>query len=193
MQRLEHDKLSTFGIGREHEKSEWQSIFRQLVVANLFVVDAGDYGSLKITPEGQQFLKAKTALHLRKLPKATPTKSKRSKWVRVPSARPVTYDPFHRQWLESVKYEDKPGCGIHAAPAAHHAEELFRALRSMRQELADEQNVPRYVIFHDKVLLEIAARRPPRSVNYRRSVASVKRSSNDTAMPCWKSSDGGHR
>ena len=35
MQRFGHDKISTFGIGREHEKSEWQSIFRQLVAMNL--------------------------------------------------------------------------------------------------------------------------------------------------------------
>src|SRR5690606_25795190 len=37
---------------------------------------------------------------------------------------------------------------------------LFDALRHYRMELAKEQNVPPYVIFHDKTLLEMAARKP---------------------------------
>ena len=57
MQRFGHDKISTFGIGAEHEKSEWQSIFRQLVALNLLTVD-GEFGGLKITQQGQAFLKA---------------------------------------------------------------------------------------------------------------------------------------
>jgi len=31
MQRFGHDKISTFGIGSEYSKGEWQSVFRQLV------------------------------------------------------------------------------------------------------------------------------------------------------------------
>ena len=37
---------------------------------------------------------------------------------------------------------------------------LFEALRSLRRELAQEAGVPPYVIFHDSVLREMAARRP---------------------------------
>lgn len=37
---------------------------------------------------------------------------------------------------------------------------LFDKLRAKRLELAKAQNVPPYVIFHDKTLAEIAARRP---------------------------------
>ena len=37
---------------------------------------------------------------------------------------------------------------------------LFEALRSLRRELAAEAQVPPYVIFHDAVLREMAARRP---------------------------------
>lgn len=37
---------------------------------------------------------------------------------------------------------------------------LFEALRNLRRELAEEQQVPPYVIFHDAVLREMAARRP---------------------------------
>jgi ATP-dependent DNA helicase RecQ len=37
---------------------------------------------------------------------------------------------------------------------------LFEALRAMRKSLADAAQVPPYVIFHDKTLREIAARKP---------------------------------
>ena len=39
-------------------------------------------------------------------------------------------------------------------------QELWEALRGCRKRLADENNVPPYVIFHDATLLQIAAERP---------------------------------
>ncbi|MFM7269234.1 MAG: HRDC domain-containing protein, partial [Cyanobium sp.] len=38
--------------------------------------------------------------------------------------------------------------------------ELMAALRSWRLQQARQQGVPPYVVFHDRTLLEIAARRP---------------------------------
>jgi len=38
--------------------------------------------------------------------------------------------------------------------------DLFQALRQKRTEMARAQNVPPYVIFHDKTLIELAAVRP---------------------------------
>jgi ATP-dependent DNA helicase RecQ len=38
--------------------------------------------------------------------------------------------------------------------------ELFERLRTLRKSLADEQEVPAYIVFSDKVLWEMAARRP---------------------------------
>jgi len=51
-----------------------------------------------------------------------------------------------------------------ALPAADHA--LFEKLRARRLELARAQQVPPYVIFHDRTLADMAARRP-------RSVAAL--------------------
>src|SRR5262245_30518238 len=45
-----------------------------------------------------------------------------------------------------------------ALPAGDGA--LFEKLRVRRMELARAQNLPPYVIFHDRTLAEIAARRP---------------------------------
>ena len=43
---------------------------------------------------------------------------------------------------------------------APEAEGVFERLRSLRKRLADERNVPAYVIFHDSTLREIATRMP---------------------------------
>ena len=60
-----HDKISTFGIGQEHTKQEWQAIFRQLVALNLLNADT-QHGGLQLTELGRNFLKQKDSLHLRK-------------------------------------------------------------------------------------------------------------------------------
>lgn len=49
--------------------------------------------------------------------------------------------------------------GVWAGPADGD-DELFGRLRTLRKSLADRQGVPAYVIFSDKVLREMAARRP---------------------------------
>jgi len=52
------------------------------------------------------------------------------------------------------------GAGAAGAVLAPGDEELFQRLRSLRKELADRQGVPAYIVFSDKVLVEMAARRP---------------------------------
>ena len=47
-----------------------------------------------------------------------------------------------------------------AAPVAPEDREIFDGLRSLRAELAAAGNVPPYVVFHDRTLAELAARRP---------------------------------
>jgi len=47
--------------------------------------------------------------------------------------------------------------GVELAPGD---EALFHRLKTLRKELADRQRVPAYIVFSDKVLLEMATRRP---------------------------------
>jgi ATP-dependent DNA helicase RecQ len=42
----------------------------------------------------------------------------------------------------------------------HPHDPLFEALRAVRRDLAKDQGVPPYVIFHDATLREMAARKP---------------------------------
>jgi len=62
-----HDQLSVFGVGKEFSKQEWQAIFRQLVAMNFLKVDVEGHGGLNITKEGQQFLREKSPVKLRKI------------------------------------------------------------------------------------------------------------------------------
>jgi ATP-dependent DNA helicase RecQ len=129
MQRFGHDKVSTFGIGKEYGQSEWQSIFRQLVALNFLTVDGSEFGGLKMTPQGQAFLKERQTLRLRKF--TGKVKAVAPTPVRAPI---ILEDEDDRQ--------------------------LFAALKATRLELAREQNVAPFVIFHDRTLRELAMQRP---------------------------------
>ena len=128
VESLGHDKLSTFGIGKEYDRNTWRSFVRQLLGRGLIGVAATEGGGLSISPEGRQFLRDKPALNLRVF--------KRAKGRRTSSGSEATQE----------------------LPAANRA--LFEKLRARRMELAKAQNVPPYVIFHDRTLAEMAARQP---------------------------------
>lgn len=53
--------------------------------------------------------------------------------------------------------------GLDAAALSDSERELFDVLRTVRRELADEAGVPAYIVFGDKVLLEMVSRRPTNS------------------------------
>lgn len=55
----------------------------------------------------------------------------------------------------------KPKPVVTATPTGtEHGQALFERLRALRKELADQQGVPPYVVFHDATLREMVARRP---------------------------------
>ena len=125
-----HDQQSTFGIGKEWSKPEWQNIFRQLVSRNLLMVDVNEYNGIKITKKGFAFLKRKESIEFRKLSlkrKATRNKASRT-------SKPA---------LNNVTDQN-----------------LFEKLKEARQVMAKKRRVPAYVIFHDKTLIELAEIRP---------------------------------
>ena len=133
IKNFRHDKLSTFGIGKDYSKKEWHSVFRQLVAHNLLQVDMTEYGGLKITKQGFDFLKSRTSIELRKYQQS----AKSSRTTKQRSTTSIA--------IELTKTADK---------------ELFEALRAKRSEIAKKQNIPPYIVFHDRTLLEMAKLRP---------------------------------
>jgi ATP-dependent DNA helicase RecQ len=126
---LGHDRLSTYGIGKEHDKRTWRAILRQLIALRLIEVDLTGHGGLSISEAGRRFLREKPPLMLRQAPPPRAGRDKASH-----------------------------GRASVTLPDADRA--LFQALREKRMEIARLQNVPPYVIFHDKTLIELAAARP---------------------------------
>ena len=128
--RFAHDKQSTFGIGGELSKPEWQNIFRQLVSQNLLMVDVNEHNGIKITEKGFLFLKEKDTISFRKLSEKQKTKkSRRAKKAVVELDNDVDQD-------------------------------LYENLRATRQQIAKKRRLPAYVIFHDKTLIELAKAKP---------------------------------
>jgi ATP-dependent DNA helicase RecQ len=53
-----HDRLSTYGIGKEYSKEQWLHLSHQFLVKNIIRKDY-EYGSLKVTEEGKEVLRSK--------------------------------------------------------------------------------------------------------------------------------------
>lgn len=66
IQRLGHEQLSTFGIGKGINDKGWFSIYRQLVTLGYLAVDASGHGGLKLDPRARPLLKGEVELMLRK-------------------------------------------------------------------------------------------------------------------------------
>lgn len=130
IQRNGHDQISTFGIGKEHSLKEWQSIVRQLVSHGLLQVDMEHHGIIRITNEGVRFLKEKKEIQLRIDPRPIES-SKRA--LRAQSA---------------------------GAELSEADQTLYKKLKALRLIIAKDQNLPPYVIFHDRTLIEMAVYKP---------------------------------
>lgn len=130
-----HNKLSTWGIGNEYSRDEWLELIDTLIFEN-YLRKVGEYNVLELTQAGKQVLYERTEL---KLPlrlsiiKKFPKKSG-SVGDRIIAEKPSVNDT--------------------------KAEIIITNLKSWRKRKADDLNVPPYVLFGDKTLLDIAAKKP---------------------------------
>jgi ATP-dependent DNA helicase RecQ len=60
-----HQRLPTFGVGKERSKAEWQAIFRQLMGLDLLRPDPSRHGALRLTEEARPLLRGEATLELR--------------------------------------------------------------------------------------------------------------------------------
>ncbi len=132
VEQFRHRQLSTFGIGSSLAQAQWSSVYRQLVAAGLLNVDMEAYGGLRLSEAARPVLRGEQAVWLRR--DAAPVKRGRA----TKEERAARRQPF----------------------AGANEDPLWRALKARRLELAREQGVPPYVIFHDSTLLEILKQRP---------------------------------
>ncbi|MGC2414678.1 MAG: DNA helicase RecQ [Stellaceae bacterium] len=126
-----HDRLKTFGVGTEFDKSGWLSVIRQLLAQGLLMPDPEGHGGLQLAPGAGEVLRGAREVHFRpEIPREHRTKRKGS----AKGTADATLDPAEQT--------------------------LWAALRAWRLEEARRQELPPYVIFHDTTLIEVARRRP---------------------------------
>ncbi|QBF83238.1 DNA helicase RecQ [Shewanella maritima] len=121
-----HDKLTTWGIGKDKSTEHWISVTRQLIHLGHASQDITRGSSLKLNPSARAVLKGELALMLAE-PRIqlTPVVEKRR------SRAPQQYD-----------------------------RKLFARLKLLRREIAEENDIPPYLVFNDATLAEMAAMVP---------------------------------
>ena len=130
--KFNHDKLPTFGVGKDRKTAEWRSIFRQISAIGLIAQDMMEHGRWWVTDEGWRVLKGEMRIELRKdLQAKAGAGSRRDR----------------RTAAASAIASDADGA-------------LLDALKALRSKLAKSQNVPAYVVFSDRTLVELATHRP---------------------------------
>lgn len=132
IEQFGHHQQSTFGIGKAISQQQWSSVFRQLVAAGFLETDMNAFGGLKLSDTARPVLKSESEVWLRRDTEITKRNmSKAERGSRTKEAfAEVAEDP------------------------------LWQALKAKRMQLAKDQGVPPYVIFHDSTLLEILNQRP---------------------------------
>jgi ATP-dependent DNA helicase RecQ len=126
IRRWGHDRLTTYGIGRELSRPQWAAVGRELMRLGYVTVAEGEFATLELTDAGLAVLKARTPITL-------------TKPMVVPKARRAT-----------TRREGDIACD----------EILFERLRALRKRLADERQVPAYIVFGDTTLRAMARHYP---------------------------------
>ena len=122
-----HEKLSVYGIGKEHSNEHWTSVVRQLIHLGLVTQNIAMHSALQLTESARPVLRGEIPLQLA-----------------VPRIQTLKIKSSASQKTYGGNYDRK----------------LFAKLRKLRKSLADDNNVPPYVVFNDTTLLEMAEHLP---------------------------------
>ncbi|CAN7157702.1 DNA helicase RecQ [Acidovorax delafieldii] len=133
-----HDKLSTFGVGKDYSEAQLRGVLRQLLATGAMglqkvMLESGHgFDTLSLTDGSRPVLKGDVPVLLRE--STASASAKRTRRSTVPPAAAANLGP--------------------------DAQARFINLKAWRAEVAREHNLPAYVIFHDATLAAIAERNP---------------------------------
>jgi len=130
MRETGHAGLSTYGLLAKHGAREVRGWIEQLTSRGALATTGGQYPTLYLTREGLEVLRGEREVDLFVTQKP---KKERAK----PAARAAAEE-------EGLEVD----------------EALFERLRGLRRDLARERGVPPYLIFNDRTLSLLAARKP---------------------------------
>jgi len=144
-----HDKVSTWGIGRELSKEDWFALSDALIYAGL-VEKTGDYNVLIITENGKRTLASRAKVELPvELIGQSGVNQAESKKTGIDSKK---NDAAHK------KSEYKRGEFLRNLSAEDAG--LYEAIKDWRRHAAGEENVPPYVIFGDRTIEDLIFKKP---------------------------------
>lgn len=135
IKRFRHDRLESYGTGKDRSAVELRSLIRQLVAAGFLQLDIAGYGGIKLTTQGRELLNGEGEFLYRKD-------------TVKPSAKSARREQRKQQQL------------IASQPLDESQNALLARLKALRLELAKERGVPAYVVFPDRALIEMAQRQP---------------------------------
>ena len=140
VKRMGYDQLKTYGVGKELSTQDWQDYLLQMLQLGFIEIVYDQKNIVRITPSGNNVLfgrdKATLCVINRTLKEAQ--KSKKRLHLEIPSI--------------SI-----PGL---ASTSGQEDKKLFEALRVLRQQCANEEGFPPYIVFSDKVLHALATIKP---------------------------------
>ncbi|GAB6008080.1 DNA helicase RecQ [Dysgonomonas reticulitermitis] len=123
-----HQELEVFGSGDDSDEETWNAVIRQALIAGYFDKDIENYGLLKITKKGKDFLKKPVSF-------------------KISTAEEEDMDEDDSMDDTAVK---GGGGGSAVDPV------LFSIMKDLRKKMAKKHNVPPYVIFQDPSLEAMA-------------------------------------
>ena len=130
-----HDRLEEFGSGEDEEESTWEVVIRQALLDNYLKKEIENYGILKITKKGKDFLKNPISFKITK----------------------IDEDEDDMSDLESED-SDIIASGVGSGGAADTV--LFSMMKDLRKKISKKLNVPPYVIFQPSSLEAMATSYP---------------------------------
>lgn len=128
------DKITTWGIGRELSKQDWYELNSCLLDAG-YISKSDGHSVISLTEYGMHAL-----------------------MERWPIKLPLEFDSLGKGMHLPPKEKKRPASFI--SEDDEEGKRIADELRTWRRKRADEDNVPPYVIFGDKTMLDIAAKKP---------------------------------
>ena len=125
-----HDKIKTFGVGKDISEGFWKIFISQLVSSNYIRINIQKFGALEITSKGELILRGEDEYFYR----------------RIFTTKNLKKNKIKKQNIsEELLAKEK---------------KLLKSLKDLRLSQAKKQGVPAYIIFSDITINEMVIQKP---------------------------------
>ncbi|MCP4282878.1 MAG: DNA helicase RecQ [Gammaproteobacteria bacterium] len=108
IERNNHHRLTTFGIGKELSSTQWRALFRQLISLGHLDTDLEGHGALKLTQKCRPLLRGETSLYLRQQPRREKKRKTEASRTQLPSWQQPLFDALRQLRLQISQEQGVP-------------------------------------------------------------------------------------